>query len=94
LYIGILTGYQDLDMNGFFSGFNNLEECTLLFDRGFSDCYGFTEEEVNNALFHFKLENVNKDKIRKKYGDYSCDSNIGDGIIKNLYNPYSINEIY
>ena len=70
-------------------------------DNYFSDCYGFTEDELKNVLFNFsisdskeKIDSDNtKDKIKerlikKKYCGYFYFSD--KGIIKNIYYPYYI----
>ncbi|KAL6592775.1 hypothetical protein U3516DRAFT_609969, partial [Neocallimastix sp. 'constans'] len=98
LYFGIVTGCLDIGLNELNSGANNFTKCSLLKDNYFSDCYGFTEDELKNVLSNFNIsdskeksddiEDGIKERLKKKYGGYSCVSNIG--IIKNTYNPYSI----
>ncbi|KAG4092379.1 hypothetical protein H8356DRAFT_1278505 [Neocallimastix lanati (nom. inval.)] len=98
LYFGVITGCYSFGLSSSNSGANNITKCTLLNDLYFSDCYGFTEDELKNVLSHFNIsdskeksddiEDGIKERLRKKYGGYSCVSNIG--IIKNIYNPYSV----
>ncbi|ORY38471.1 hypothetical protein LY90DRAFT_672566 [Neocallimastix californiae] len=98
LHFGIVTGCLDIGLNELNSGANNFTKCSLLKDNYFSDCYGFTEDELKNVLSNFNIsdskeksddiEDGIKERLKKKYGGYSCVSNIG--IIKNIYNPYSI----
>jgi len=98
LYFGVITGCYSFGLSSSNSGANNITKCTLLNDLYFSDCYGFTEDELKNVLSHFNIsdskeksddiEDGIKERLKKKYGGYSCVSNIG--IIKNIYNPYSI----
>jgi len=88
LYIGIITGCLNVGSKNLFSETNNLRECSLHNDTYFSDCYGFTENELNSILSFFSISDTCKDKIRRKYDGYSCDSD--SDIIKNLYNPFSI----
>jgi len=97
LFFGIMTGCLDLSMRSLdltmeslYSEINNVNECTLLNDVYFGDCYGFTKDDVNKILTHFKFTNITQveDEIERLYDGYSCGSNVG--IIKNIYNPYSI----
>ncbi|KAL6589115.1 hypothetical protein U3516DRAFT_790609 [Neocallimastix sp. 'constans'] len=98
LRFGMVTGCLDIGLNELNSGANNFTKCSLLKDNYFSDCYGFTEDELKNVLSNFNIsdskeksddiEDGIKERLKKKYGGYSCVSNIG--IIKNIYNPYSI----
>jgi len=88
LHIGITTGCLDVGLKNLYSGVNNSIICSFLFDTKFSDCYGFTDDELNKILLHFGISNKYKDEVRNKYDGYSCYSE--KGIIKNLYNPYSI----
>ncbi|KAG4094845.1 DUF1703-domain-containing protein [Neocallimastix lanati (nom. inval.)] len=90
LYFGIITGCLDLGLKSFFSGVNNFREYTLLSDDLFYDCYGVTESELKKILSHFKISSEEINKIQKEYDGYSCRN--GNGIFKNLYNPYSIIE--
>ncbi|KAG4092748.1 hypothetical protein H8356DRAFT_1278144 [Neocallimastix lanati (nom. inval.)] len=98
LYFGVITGCYSFRLSSSNSGANNITKCTLLNDLYFSDCYGFTEDELKNVLSHFNIsdskeksddiEDGIKERLKKKYGGYSCVSN--KGIIKNIYNPYSV----
>ncbi|KAL6589940.1 hypothetical protein U3516DRAFT_858475 [Neocallimastix sp. 'constans'] len=98
LRFGMVTGCLDIGLNELNSGANNFTKCSLLKDNYFSDCYGFTEDELKNVLSNFNIsdskeksddiEDGIKERLKKKYGGYSCVSNID--IIKNIYNPYSI----
>ncbi|ORY05402.1 hypothetical protein LY90DRAFT_678449 [Neocallimastix californiae] len=98
LYFGVITGCYHFGLNSSNSGANNFTKCSLLKDNYFSDCYGFTEDELKNILSNFNItdskeksddiEDGIKERLKKKYGGYSCVSNIG--IIKNIYNPYSV----
>ncbi|KAG4081809.1 hypothetical protein H8356DRAFT_1319797 [Neocallimastix lanati (nom. inval.)] len=100
LHFGIVTGCLDIGLNELNSGANNFTKCSLLKDDYFSDCYGFTEDELNKILSNFNIsdnkEKSDKDKtkdgikerLKKKYDGYSCFSD--KGIIKNIYNPFSV----
>eukprot|EP00833_Pecoramyces_ruminatium_P002524 jgi/Orpsp1_1/1176556/evm.model.c7180000058071.1 len=88
IYFGVLTGCLDIGLKGVFSGANNFYKCSMLFDTCFSDCYGFTNAELNDIFKHFDVSEVDKKQIKKQYNGYSCGSD--EGIIDNLYNPFSI----
>ncbi|KAL6593584.1 hypothetical protein U3516DRAFT_834195 [Neocallimastix sp. 'constans'] len=100
LHFGIVTGCLDLGLKELNSGANNFTKCSLLKDDYFSDCYGFTEDELNKILSYFNISDSKeksdsnkkkdgiKERLKKKYDGYSCFSN--EGIVKNIYNPYSI----
>jgi len=90
LHFGVATGCVSLSFKSLFSGPNNFNDCSMYFDRDFSDCYGFTEKELDKLLLHFKFSNIDKESIKERYDGYSCSANNSKGIVKNLYNPYSI----
>ncbi|KAG4082428.1 hypothetical protein H8356DRAFT_1284441 [Neocallimastix lanati (nom. inval.)] len=46
LYFGVITGCYSFGLSSSNSGANNITKCTLLNDLYFSDCYGFTEDEL------------------------------------------------
>lgn len=77
----IITGVARISKNSLFSDLNNLEVDTVTCDA-YSDCFGFTEQEVMDAL---KCQNL--DKMRDVKDLY-------DGFIfgkqKDMYNPWSI----
>ena len=77
----IITGVTRISKNSLFSDLNNLEVDTVTCDA-YSDCFGFTEQEVMDAL---KCQNL--DKMRDVKDLY-------DGFIfgkqKDMYNPWSI----
>ena len=77
----IITGVTRIPKNSLFSDLNNLEVDTVTCDA-YSDCFGFTEQEVMDAL---KCQNL--DKMRDVKDLY-------DGFIfgkqKDMYNPWSI----
>jgi len=55
LHFGIVTGCLDIGLNELNSGANNFTKCSLLKDNYFSDCYGFTEDELKNVLSNFNI---------------------------------------
>ena len=77
----IITGVARISKNSLFSDLNNLEVDTVTCDA-YADCFGFTEQEVTDAL---KCQNL--DKMRDVKDLY-------DGFIfgkqKDMYNPWSI----
>lgn len=77
----IITGVTRISKNSLFSDLNNLEVDSVTCDA-YSDCFGFTEQEVMDAL---KCQNI--DKMRDVKAMY-------DGFIigrrKDIYNPWSI----
>ncbi len=77
----ILTGITRISQASIFSGLNNLK----IYDKDnikFADTFGFTQEEVNQALFYYKLD-ANKEAIKDYYDGYLF------GEIE-IYNPWSI----
>ncbi|KAG4081626.1 hypothetical protein H8356DRAFT_1438614 [Neocallimastix lanati (nom. inval.)] len=93
LYFGIVTGCLDAELNDINSGVNNIfNKCSPLKDIYFSDCYGFTEDELEKLLSHFNISDTKENGIKKRlkieYDGYSCFSD--KGIIKNIYNAYTI----
>jgi len=82
MYFGIATGCLNIGFNSLFSGFNNFHECSFYCDPLFSDCYGFTEKELNNILSFFGYSEDNKEIIKNKYNGYSCGFVNNKNIIK------------
>ncbi len=81
LNIGILTGILRISKESIFSGINNLRVCSLV-DERFSDKFGLLENEVQEILNYFGLEN-SIDDIRRWYDGYQSGSS-------KMYNPWSI----
>ena len=78
---GLVTGVLRIAKSNLFSGLNNIQEFTLL-DEGFSNCYGFTQQEVNKLLGQVPVS-TSSDDIRKWYNGYTFGEQV-------LYNPWSI----
>jgi hypothetical protein len=78
----VLTGIYRVAKESIFSGLNNLKVSTLLDDE-FSDCFGFTPEEVHQLLVeHNGLEN--EQAVTRWYNGYIF------GKEQVIYNPWSI----
>ena len=77
----LITGILRVAKESIFSGLNNLEVNTLLNNK-FSDKFGFTQEEVDNFLSYYKLEDK-KSEVREWYNGYIFGKNI-------IYNPWSV----
>ncbi len=78
---GVLTGILRVAKESIFSGLNNLKVCTLLSEQ-FSSAFGFTQDEVDQALQDYKLTEHRND-IKEWYNGYHS------GLIT-VYNPWSI----
>ena len=81
LEMGIMTGILRVAKENIFSGLNNLRVHTIL-DNRFTEYFGITESEVEQALKDFDLEFELKD-VQRWYNGYLF------GDIK-IYNPWSI----
>lgn len=81
LEMGIMTGILRVAKENIFSGLNNLEVHTIL-DNEFTEYFGITEEEVNQAVKDFDLEYELED-AQRWYNGYL----FGD---RKVYNPWSI----
>ena len=81
LKMGVLTGIIRVIRTGMFSDLNNLKVYSIL-EKKYSEFFGFTEEEVKEALQFFDIEEelVN---VKYWYDGYK----FGDS---ELYNPWSI----
>ncbi len=78
---GVVTGIMRIAKESIFSGFNNPGVYTLLSSK-FSDCFGFTEEEVKNMLEDFQVSDM-VDQVQLWYNGYRFGSRV-------IYNPWSI----
>jgi len=81
LNFGVMTGILRVAKESIFSGLNNLRVCTLMQD-GYSNQFGFLEDEVKAMLTYFGLEN-HLDEVRQWYNGYQSGS-------YKVYNPWSI----
>ncbi|WP_243103563.1 AAA family ATPase [Clostridium sp. OM02-18AC] len=77
----IITGVTKISRNSLFSDVNNLKTCTVTSDD-YSDCFGFTEQEVMDAL---KCQNIDAmQDVKAMYDGFII------GNRKDIYNPWSI----
>ena len=81
LKMGIMTGIIRVIKAGIFSDLNNLSVYSILNDF-YSDFFGFTQSEVENALKYFSIENEIPE-VKSWYDGYK----FGDS---DVYNPWSI----
>ena len=81
LKMGVLTGIIRVIRTGIFSDLNNLKVYSIL-EKKYSEFFGFTEEEVKEALQSFDIEEelVN---VKSWYDGYKFGNS-------ELYNPWSI----
>ena len=78
----IMTGITRVSKESTFSDLNNLKVITVTSDE-YSKCFGFTEEEVFDALDEQELSSE-KEKVKKWYDGVTF------GTSKDVYNPWSI----
>lgn len=79
---GLLTGITRVSKESIFSDLNNLEIVTTTSNK-YSTSFGFTEEEVRNALQLFGLQDQ-ADNVKKWYDGFCFGSK------SDIYNPWSI----
>jgi len=79
---GIMTGITRVSKESIFSDLNNLEVVTTT-SKKYEDSFGFTEEEVFQALDEFGLPEMKKD-VKRWYDGFT----FGDKA--DIYNPWSI----
>lgn len=78
----IMTGTTRISKESIFSDLNNLEVVTTTSEK-YETCFGFTEEEVWNALKEYDLYEQHQ-KVKDWYDGFSF------GKRKEIYNPWSI----
>lgn len=77
----LITGVTKVSKNSLFSDLNNLETDTVTCEA-YSDCFGFTEQEVMDAL---KCQNMDTmHDVKEMYDGFIF------GKQKDMYNPWSI----
>ena len=78
---GVMTGITRVSKESIFSDLNNLKVVTTTSDE-YGFCFGFTEEEVYNAMDEFGL--TNKNEVKMWYDGFIF------GNHRDIYNPWSI----
>ena len=78
----LMTGITRVSKESIFSELNNLNVVTTT-SKEYEDCFGFTEEEVYNALEVYNMSDE-KEKVKKWYDGFTF------GDISGIYNPWSI----
>lgn len=78
----IMTGITRVSRESIFSDLNNLKVVTTTSDE-YADCFGFTEEEVFEALNEFGMSE-RKQEVKKWYDGFTFGSRT------DIYNPWSI----
>lgn len=78
----IMTGITRISKESVFSDLNNLEVVTTTSEK-YSDCFGFSEEEVFAALEEYALSDQ-KQQVKEWYDGFSF------GRRKDIYNPWSV----
>lgn len=78
----VMTGITRVSKESIFSDLNNLRVVTTTSDK-YADCFGFTEEEVFNALEEFGLSD-RKQQVKDWYDGFTF------GEMRDIYNPWSI----
>lgn len=81
LQIGVLTGIVRVVRAGIFSDLNNLNEHNIL-DKEYDEYFGFSEEEIKNALKYYEVDSQ-LEEVHSWYNGYKF------GEVK-VYNPWSI----
>ncbi len=77
----IITGVTKISKNSLFSDMNNIEVVSVTSDK-YSDCCGFTEQEVKDAL---RCQNIDKmSDVKAMYDGFII------GNQRDIYNPWSI----
>lgn len=77
-----MTGITRISKESIFSDLNNLEVVTAVSDK-YTDCFGFTESEVFEALEEYGLTEQKK-QVKDWYDGFIF------GKKKDIYNPWSI----
>ncbi|MFG6355763.1 MAG: ATP-binding protein [Acetatifactor sp.] len=78
----LMTGITRVIKESMFSDLNNLKVVTVTTEK-YTDCFGFTEEEVFAALDEFGLSD-HKQQVKDWYDGFTFGSR------KDIYNPWSI----
>lgn len=82
LKTAVVTGIYRVAKESIFSGFNNLEVCSVIHNP-YSDKFGFTGKETEEILFYYGMDKEIME-VKDWYNGYI----FGEGTI--IYNPWSI----
>ena len=80
---GIMTGITRVSKESIFSDLNNLDVVTTTSGK-YADCFGFTEEEVFQALDEQGFTEKDKLDVKRWYDGFTF------GPVTDMYNPWSI----
>ncbi len=80
---GIMTGITRVSKESIFSDLNNLDVVTTTSGK-YADCFGFTEEEVFQALDEQGFTEKDKQDVKTWYDGFTF------GPVTDMYNPWSI----
>ena len=80
---GIMTGITRVSKESIFSDLNNLVVVTTTSGK-YADCFGFTEEEVFEALDEQGFTEKDKQDVKSWYDGFTF------GSVTDIYNPWSI----
>ncbi len=78
----IMTGITRVSKESVFSDLNNLVVVTTTSEQ-YADCFGFTEQEVFEALENYAMDDK-KETVKQWYDGFTF------GAIRDIYNPWSI----
>ncbi len=81
LYFAVITGCLRISKESIFTGLNNLKVNTIS-DPRYNDAFGFTDEEVEELLSFYKLEDY-KEEIKDWYDGYQFGK-------KQIYCPWDV----
>ena len=79
---GIMTGITRVSKESVFSDLNNLSVVTTTSEK-YASCFGFTQEEVTEALEEYGMAEA-KEAVRQWYNGFTF------GTHRDMYNPWSI----
>ena len=78
----VITGVSRVAKESIFSGANNFKVYTVL-DNEFADDFGITEEEMDEVIEDFEIQD-DREEIKRWYDGYKI------GEVEGIYNPWSI----
>lgn len=84
---GVLTGVQYIVKSGMLSGLNNLSKYNII-NFKYSQYYGINQEEMNDLIQHFEIEESQAARIKDWYNGYQ--ENIGTDENKIFIDKYNI----